>query len=97
MTRCSMLDKPLLNFDVEDGDPLMPKTHYWFPARSNGWGWGLPTTWQGWLVYGTALTLIVATFLVFPPAQAPLAFAALHAGVCLLVVAACALKGERPA
>ena len=24
---------------------------YWFPAKSYGFGWGLPITWQGWLVF----------------------------------------------
>src|SRR6266702_3273794 len=23
---------------------------YWFPAKRYGYGWGIPTTWQGWLV-----------------------------------------------
>ena len=23
---------------------------YWFPAKRYGWGWGLPSTWQGWIV-----------------------------------------------
>jgi hypothetical protein len=25
---------------------------YWFPVRParNGWGWGLPVVWQGWVV-----------------------------------------------
>jgi hypothetical protein len=23
---------------------------YWFPAKTYGWGWGLPSTWEGWLV-----------------------------------------------
>jgi hypothetical protein len=23
---------------------------YWFPAKRYGWGWGPPTTWQGWVV-----------------------------------------------
>jgi uncharacterized membrane protein YhaH (DUF805 family) len=23
---------------------------YWFPAKTYGWGWGTPTTWQGWVV-----------------------------------------------
>jgi len=32
----------------------MPETsqhepRYWFPAKSCGWGWGLPATWEGWL------------------------------------------------
>jgi hypothetical protein len=23
---------------------------YWFPAKTYGWGWGPPLTWQGWVV-----------------------------------------------
>lgn len=23
---------------------------YWFPAKRFGWGWGLPSAWQGWVV-----------------------------------------------
>ena len=30
------------------------KKEYWFAAKTYGWGWGLPTVWQGWLVYGIA-------------------------------------------
>ena len=36
---------------------------YWFPTRKYGWGWGLPTRWQGWLVYGAALLLLISIFL----------------------------------
>jgi hypothetical protein len=30
---------------------MSPKP-YWFPVRParNGWGWGLPVAWQGWVV-----------------------------------------------
>jgi len=31
---------------------------YWFPARRYGWGWGLPTAWQGWVVMLCCLGLI---------------------------------------
>ncbi len=27
-----------------------PQPDFWFPAKSYGWGWGLPVKWQGWLV-----------------------------------------------
>ena len=27
------------------------KALYWFPAKRYGWGWGLPVTWQGWVVF----------------------------------------------
>jgi hypothetical protein len=23
---------------------------YWFKAKTYGWGWGLPSSWQGWVV-----------------------------------------------
>ena len=36
-------------------DKLTPQ--YWFPAKTYGWGWGLPITWQGWLVFLAALAL----------------------------------------
>ena len=31
----------------------MEKKRYWFPVRParNGWGWGLPVAWQGWVAY----------------------------------------------
>lgn len=38
--------------------------HYWFHAKRYGWGWGLPATWQGWLVMLAYLALAVfGTFL----------------------------------
>ncbi|WP_269146578.1 hypothetical protein [Xanthomonas oryzae] len=37
---------------------MADKKDYWFPAKTYGWGWGLPTVWQGWLVYGIAAVLL---------------------------------------
>ena len=34
---------------------------YWFTAKKYGYGWGLPTTWQGW-----AVLLIYTLFLIIP-------------------------------
>ena len=31
----------------------------WFPAKKYGYGWGLPITWQGWVVTLSYLLLIV--------------------------------------
>jgi hypothetical protein len=36
----------------------------WFPAKRYGYGWGIPSTWQGWvvlLVFMVALVLTAAT------------------------------------
>ncbi len=29
----------------------LPKEKAWFPAKTRGWGWGIPTKWQGWVVF----------------------------------------------
>jgi hypothetical protein len=35
----------------------------WFPAKKYGYGWGLPITWQGWIVFLSHLLLVgVASF-----------------------------------
>ncbi len=37
------------------------RPRYWFAARRNGRGWGLPLTWEGCVVYlGAAVGLFVA-------------------------------------
>jgi hypothetical protein len=40
---------------------------YWFPAKRYGWGWGLPCTWEGWLVMAAFIALITAGAWLFPP------------------------------
>jgi hypothetical protein len=33
---------------------------YWFRAKRYGWGWGLPLTWEGWIVITVWLCVLVA-------------------------------------
>lgn len=68
----------------------------WFPAKTLGYGWGLPRRWQGWLVLAVYLGAIAGSAWRFPPSAHPAAF-----GICVLVatallIAVCALKGETP-
>ena len=42
---------------------------FWFPAKKYGWGWGLPITWQGWVVLLVFLVLLVTGAMVFSPAK----------------------------
>ncbi|MBN8800134.1 MAG: hypothetical protein ABS96_05585 [Lysobacteraceae bacterium SCN 69-123] len=72
----------------------MDRPRYWFAAKELGWGWGWPLAWQGWLAYASAAALLVASFVVFPPAAAPLRFVACNAGVVVALLLACWLKGE---
>lgn len=72
------------------------KNDYWFPAKKYGWGWGLPSAWQGWLVYAVAVLLLVAGVFIFPPSSRPLPFQIYTWSVLLLLVALCWIKGEPP-
>ncbi len=36
-----------------------PDEGFWFPAKQHGLGWGLPVTWQGWVVL--VVYLVVTT------------------------------------
>jgi hypothetical protein len=72
------------------------KKDYWFPAKTYGWGWGLPIVWQGWLVYGIAAALLTAGVFIFPPVAQPVLFQVYIWGVVLILVAVCWIKGEPP-
>jgi hypothetical protein len=67
-------------------------TKYWFPAKRYGWGWGLPTAWQGWVVMALFACLLVAG----AAALAAGPFAAYCGLLCVLLVAVCWVKGEPP-
>jgi hypothetical protein len=74
--------------------PTEPK--YWFPAKHYGWGWGIPGSWQGWLVLAAFVGLLVAGSFLFPPAKAIGPYLAYVAVLCALLVWVCWLKGEPP-
>ncbi len=68
---------------------------YWFKAKRYGWGWGLPSSWQGWTFFVPWLVVLVAGAAHFLPGQ-PLAFVALLVLLTAILVAVCYLKGEPP-
>jgi uncharacterized membrane protein YhaH (DUF805 family) len=68
---------------------------YWFRAKRYGWGWGLPCSWQGWVV----LLVWLAAFLAgvrFLPRWLPAHLAFMVVMVVLLLMV-CYCKGEPPA
>jgi hypothetical protein len=69
---------------------------YWFRAKRYGWGWGLPLTWEGWVVLAAFVALIACDALLFPPRRALPAYIAGVVGLTALLVAICWLKGEPP-
>lgn len=69
---------------------------YWFPARQQGWGWGLPSARHGWIVlYAYGVCLLVNMWL-SPPWRDPFSFVlgVVLASAILFIV--CWLKGEPP-
>jgi len=41
-----------------------PGYRYWFPARQFGWGWGVPKTWQGWMVLDAYLGVFIVSLFI---------------------------------
>jgi hypothetical protein len=74
--------------------------HYWFKRKLYGWGW-TPATWQGWASVLSYLLVIVAlTFTVHADTSDSKAVFNFLLPVLVLtglLVAACYIKGERPA
>lgn len=75
---------------------MSPTPDYWFRAKRYGWGWGLPTRWQGWAVLLVYFALIGATVHFAPPDHHLAAFFSLIALYSVVLVAVCWLKGEPP-
>ena len=67
---------------------------YWFPAKRYGWGWGLPCTWQGWVVITTFGLLVVAGKVFFAAGHGSVAFVAYLLALGLGLVIVVWFKGE---
>lgn len=72
------------------------KPPYWFPAKRYGWGWGLPATWQGWLVLALYFAGNVVVFVRYPPDVHVVAFPVGVIALTTALIAVCWLKGEPP-
>ncbi|WP_395064976.1 hypothetical protein [Paraburkholderia silvatlantica] len=67
---------------------------YWFRVKRYGWGWGLPLTWQGWVVLAVYVLSISLVAVFFEPHRHPFAFAAFVILATLALSVVCWLKGE---
>jgi uncharacterized membrane protein YhaH (DUF805 family) len=67
---------------------------YWFPAKRFGWGWSLPITWQGWLVFLVYIALITAA-LIFKLEEKLLLYFFIVI-ITVMLIAVCWVKGEPP-
>ncbi len=69
---------------------------YWFPAKRYGWGWGLPSRWQGWVVLAAFIALVAAGGFIFPPARGAGFYLGYVTILTLVLIAVCWAKGEPP-
>jgi hypothetical protein len=69
---------------------------YWFRAKRYGWGWGLPLTWEGWLVLAAFVVSLVLSAIVFSPVSQPVTYAVSVVSLSGALVAICYFKGEPP-
>ncbi len=67
---------------------------YWFPAKTYGWGWGLPSKWQGWAVVVLYVALAALGAVAFPPKQSIVQFASMLGVLTALLLAVCWKTGE---
>ena len=74
----------------------MSERNYWFPAKSYGWGWGFPTTWQGWLVLALYVTLMLAGIPVIGADSNPELYTVYVTVLSCGLLVICRLKGEPP-
>ena len=75
---------------------MSPEHEYWFPAKRHGWGWGVPSRWQGWAVLLAYVALLGLAALLARPDREPAVFAMLVSALSLGLVAVCWRKGEPP-
>ena len=74
---------------------MQPEHRYWFAAKRYGWGWGLPLTWQGWVVYAAWVAASVEAGIFFKPAHSPFRMLVVLALIASLI-GICYWKGEPP-
>ncbi len=73
----------------------LPKDKAWFPAKTYGWGWGMPTRWQGFVVlFCFPLALTLGALLILP--RSLFAFLGWVAVVSAALTGICYWKGEAP-
>jgi uncharacterized membrane protein YhaH (DUF805 family) len=70
--------------------------NYWFPAKRYGWGWGVPATWQGWLVVACYVALVGAGIIEIDASSQPAWFMLYLVVLTALLVTVCWITGEPP-
>lgn len=65
----------------------------WFAPKRYGYGAGLPIAWQGWLVSGIFLAVVLAAALLLPPNPLLILSVVIPASLILILITARTTKG----
>ena len=68
----------------------------WFPAKRYGWGWGLPSVWQGWAVLIAYFALVLGGIPLIQASRGNVLYAAYGTLLTVALIAVCWLTGEAP-
>jgi hypothetical protein len=69
---------------------------YWFPAKRRGWGWGPPSTWQGWVVLVAYFVLVLGGIPFVHVSEGTAAYVVYVLVLTAILIAICWLTGEPP-
>ena len=76
--------------------PSSEPRKYWFPAKRYGWGWGPPSTWQGWVVLLIYFALVIGGIPFVKVTRGTLVYLAYVILLTVVLIVVCWLTGERP-
>jgi hypothetical protein len=72
----------------------MDKPRYWFRAKRYGWGWGLPLTWEGWVVLVVWLSAFLSVVRSLRGPQHRVEHVLFVIGMIMALLIVCYWKGE---
>lgn len=67
----------------------------WFKRKRYGWGW-VPSAWEGWVITGFFLAIIILIALSFDASTTLLEAGSMLLVPTLLLLSVCYMTGERP-
>lgn len=67
---------------------------YWFASKRYGWGWGLPSAWQGWVTLAIYLIAVLTLPFFLSPTTHLTPYLLAVTGISAALILICWLKGE---
>ena len=68
----------------------------WLPAKRYGWGWGLPSAWQGWVVLIGYFALVLGGIPFIQVTKGNVLYVAYVSVLTVALIAVCWLTGGPP-